>query len=91
MGNYMLCFITLEDKFCKVFIRTEGKWILDFCAYKYLAKLVFKSDELEDVVAHVFLLLEWNIISWSEHVVDSNIYLVSFWQDALMFDIGKNK
>ena len=31
MGDYMLWFITLEETFCKVFIRTEGKWILDLC------------------------------------------------------------
>ena len=60
-------------------------------AYKYLAKRFFESDEPEYVVAHTFLLLEWNIISWAEYVVDSNIYLVSFQHDALMFDIDKNK
>ena len=70
---------------------TEVNTPFPFSAYKYLAKLVFKSDEPEQVVAHIFLLLEWNIISWAEYVVDSNIYLVSFQQDALMFDIGKNK
>ena len=69
----------------------EVKNPFPFSAYKYLAKLVFKSDEPEHIVAHTFLLLEWNLISRAEYVVDSNIYLVSFWKYALMFDIGKNK
>ena len=56
----------------------EGKKPLPFCAYKYLAKIIFKSDEPEHVAAHKFLLLEWILISWAEYVVDSNMYLVSF-------------
>ena len=68
---------------------TEVKNPFPFSAYKYLAKLFFKSDEPDHVAAHIFIPLEWNIISWAEYVVDSNIYLVSFQQDALMFDIGE--
>ena len=56
---------------------TEGKKPLNLRTYKYLAKILFKSDEQEHVAAHAFLLLEWNIISRAEYVVDSNIYLVS--------------
>ena len=70
---------------------TDGKKPLPFCAYKQLAKILLQSDKPEHVAAHTFLLLEWNQISWADYVVDSNIYLVSFQQDALMFDIGKNK
>ena len=70
---------------------TEGKKTLPLRAYKYLAKILFESDEPDHVDAHTFLLLECNLISWAEYVVDSNIYLVSFQQDALLFDIGKTK
>ena len=70
---------------------TEGKKPLPFRAYKYLAKIIFGSDEPEHVSARTFLLLEWNIISRAEYVVDSNIYLASFQQNALLFDIGKTK
>ena len=68
---------------------TEGKKPLPFCEYKHLAKILFESDEPEHVAAHKFLLLEWNLISRAEYVVDSNIDLVYFQQDALLFDIGK--
>ena len=70
---------------------TEGKEPLPWRAYKYLAKILFESDEPDHVAAHTFLLLEWNIKSRAEYVVDSNIYLVYFQQDALLFDIGKTK
>ena len=70
---------------------TEGKKPLPFRAYNYLAKILFESDEPEHVVAHTFLLLEWNIKPRSEYVVDSNIDLVSFQQDSLLLDIGKTK
>ena len=55
---------------------TESNNPLPFCAYKYLAKNIFECDELEHVATHTFLLLEWNLISRAEYVVDSNIYLV---------------
>ena len=74
-----------------VLAATEGKKPLPFRTYKYLAKILFESDEPENVTAHTFILLEWNIISRSEYVVDSNIYLVSFQQDAFLFGIGKTK
>ena len=60
-------------------------------AYKYLAKIIFESDEPEPVAARIFLLLEWNLISWAEYVVDSNIDLVYFQQDDFLFDIGKTE
>ena len=31
MGGKMLWFITLEENFCKVFIRKEGQWLLALC------------------------------------------------------------
>ena len=31
MDREMLWFITLKNNFCKVFIHTEGQWIIEFC------------------------------------------------------------
>ena len=64
---------------------------MPFHAYKYLAKIIFESDEPEHVSAHTFIFLEWNLISRAEYVVDSNIDLVYFQQDDLLFGIGKTK
>ena len=68
---------------------TEGKKPFPFRAYEYLAKQFFESDEPEHVTTHNFLVLEWNIISRAEYVVDSNIYLVYFQYDVVLFNIGK--
>ena len=49
---------------------TEVKKPLPFRAYKYLANILFESDEPDHVSAHTFFLLEWNLISQAEYVVD---------------------
>ena len=70
---------------------TEGKKHLPFAAYRYLAGILFTSASPEHVPAHTFLVMEWNLMSRSEYVVDSKIDLVSFEKDALLFDMGKTK
>ena len=40
-----------------VLAATEGKKPLPFHEYKYLAKILFKSDEPEHVATHTFLIL----------------------------------
>ena len=70
---------------------TEGKKRLFFRAYQYIANILFKSNEPEHVATHTFLLLKRNLVSRAEYVVDSNIDLVSFYQDTILFDIGKTK
>jgi len=69
----------------------EGKKPLPFAAYELLAKILFESPDPEHVPAHTFLLLEWNLISRAEYLVDSKIDAVSKKNDALTFDIGKTK
>jgi len=69
----------------------EGKKPLPFCAYEYLAKILFESDKAEYVAAHTFLILEWNLISRAEYLVDATIDAVTFKGDAMLFDIGKTK
>ena len=69
----------------------EGKKPLPFKAFKKLAQVLFKGDKPKHVAAHAFLLLEWNLISCAEYVVDSNIDSVWCSNDAMLFDIGKTK
>ena len=57
---------------------TEGKKHLPFAAYRYLANILFTSASPEHVPAHTFLLMEWNLMSCSEYVIDSKIDLVSW-------------
>ena len=69
----------------------EGKKHLPFAAYRKLAKILFESEKPEHIHAHTFLLLEWNLISRAEYVVDANIDLVSFSKDALLFNMSVTK
>ena len=60
-------------------------------AYRLLARLLFESKNPEHVYAQTFLVLDWNLVSRSEYVVDSKIDLVSFEKDSLLFDMGPTK
>ena len=50
---------------------------LTFCAYQYLAKILFESDKPEYVSAHTFLVLEWNLISHTKYLVEAPIDAVT--------------
>ena len=64
---------------------------MSFAAHRLLARILFKSEKPEHIHAHTFLVLDWNLISRAEYVVDAKIDLVSFTKDALLFDMGVTK
>ena len=69
----------------------EGKKHMPMAAFKKLAKILIESEKPEDIPAHAFLVIDWNLISRAEYVVDAKIDLVSFTEDALIFDMGITK
>jgi hypothetical protein len=69
----------------------EGKKPLPFKAYIYLAQILFESDKPEHIAAHTFLILQWNLISRAEFVLESKIDAILFQNDAMLFDVGKTK
>ena len=69
----------------------EGKKHMPFAAYKKLARLLFESKKPEDIPAHTFFVLDWNLVSRAETVVESKIDVVSFTEDALVFEMGITK
>jgi hypothetical protein len=69
----------------------EGKKHLPFAAYRHLAQILFESEKSEHIYAHAFLVLEWNLISRAEFLVDAKIDIVSFTKDALIFAMGVTK
>ena len=69
----------------------EGKKHLPFKAYKKLAEILFKSDNPEHVVAHSFLVFDWNLVSRAEYAVGLTIDPVTFDGDQLLFDVGVTK
>ena len=71
--------------------QTEGKAALPFAAYQYLASILFESEDPEDVAAHTFLVLEWNLVARAEYVIGSKIDHVAFKDDAMVFEMGPTK
>lgn len=69
----------------------EGRDPIPFAAYVHLAEILCKSEKPEHIAARLFLLLDWNLMSSAETVVDSNIELVGMWSDALCFEIVPTK
>ena len=70
---------------------TEGKDPIPLVAYIHLASILNRSNDPEHVAAHLFLLLDWNLMSRADFVVTSNIELVGVWNDALCFQVGVTK
>ena len=60
-------------------------------ACKYLAKLLYESPNPEYILAHTFFVLDWNLVSRAEFVVDAKVDVVSSTEDALIFDMGTTK
>ena len=75
----------------KLGIRNTGKDPLPLAAYIFLAELLCKSDDAEHIAAHLFLLLDWNLISRADMIVFSNIELIGMGNDCLRFEVGKSK
>ena len=70
---------------------SEGKDLIPLQAYIHLAMLLHKSDDPEHIAAHLFLLLDWNLISWADMVATSNIKIVRLWNDTIKLQIGLTK
>ncbi len=66
----------------------EGKDPISLAAYTYLTKVLIQSDDPKHVSAHIFLLLEWNLISTEDMIINTNIDLVGMYNDLLCFSVG---
>jgi hypothetical protein len=83
---------TSADERRKLGLRTtEGKKPLPLKGYMRLAEILFLSEKKEYVQAHTFLVLDWNMISRSESVIESMIDLLSQSKDSMNMDLGKTK
>ena len=50
---------------------TEGKDPIPLAAYTHLASILNRSNDPEHVAAHLFLLLDWNLMSHADFVVQT--------------------
>ena len=53
----------------------EGKDPMPFPAYVKLARILAQSPDPEHVAAHLFLLLDWNMVSRAENVCNAHLNL----------------
>jgi hypothetical protein len=75
--------IGIKEKVALGLSNSKGKLPLPFEAFKLLAQILFKSEKQEHIAAHLFLLLEWNLISLSEMVVSALIDVIRCNSDAI--------
>ena len=61
--------IAALEKYELVLRLIEGKKTLSFQAYKRLAEILFLNEKIENISAHTFLIIEWNLIATSENCV----------------------
>ena len=71
---------------------TEGKDPMSVETFKYTAKEMFLSDTTEEsLFAHLFSLLDWNLIKCAESCSGCKINHIHWNGDALVFEFAKSK
>lgn len=71
--------------------QSEGKDPLPFQGYELLCSILHRSKDPKHIAAHLFLTLDWNMLSRVDYIVNSNIEFVGMSSDALRFDVGLTK
>ena len=56
-----------------------------------IAELLFKSNTIDSIFAHCFLVLEWNLMARSDNIVHSHISHMEWLEDSLVFYFMKSK
>ena len=64
---------------------------MPFPAYVKLACILLQSPNPEHIAAHFFLLLDWNMVSQAENVVNAHMDLFGVYEDALLVYLGPSK
>ena len=70
---------------------SEGKDPMPFSAYELLCQILNKSSNPQYISAHLFLTLDWNMLSRVDFIVSSNVEFIGMSSDALRFDVGLTK
>ena len=70
---------------------SEGKKAMSKAVYSFLAKKWFLSRDPEHIFAHLFLVLDWNLMKRAENCVDCKITHITVKSDCLTFQFAKSK
>ena len=63
---------------------------IEGCTKRLARKLIYIAKK-EEIVAHVFFVLDWNLMKRAENCVTANINHIYFDEDALVFGFTKTK
>eukprot|EP00956_Cyclotella_meneghiniana_P034023 scaffold100967_cov120-Cyclotella_meneghiniana.AAC.1 len=70
---------------------SEGKDPIPFSAYEHLCHILHKSRDPQHIAAHLFLTLDWNMLSRVDFIVTTNVEFIGMSSDAIRFDVGLTK
>ena len=69
----------------------EGKDKMGFETYQKMAELLFKAGGSENIFAHCFLVLEWNLMARADNIVYTHVAHMEWQDDSLVFYFAKTK
>lgn len=81
----------IRERISKGLVFDEGKRPMSYEVYKHLCESLSKSDDIEDIFCHLFLVLEWNLMARSENCLLMSLTHVQWRNDSLVFFFGKTK
>ena len=70
---------------------SEGKKHMTKIVYSKIAQILFESDDTQNIFAHLFFVLDWNLMKRAENCVDCKITHIRFEDDCLVFEFAKSK
>ena len=69
----------------------KGKKSMSYEMYKKLCKLLFEGEGDDYVFNHMFLKLEWNLLTRSDNCLTMNVNYLQWDNDGLLFYFSKTK
>ena len=69
----------------------EGKKAMNMDVYRLMTQILMKSGSDDATFAHVFLVLEWNLMARSDNCKNLRLVHIEWRHDCLVFFFGKTK
>ena len=69
----------------------EGKKPMSFDVYKTMCDLLLRDGGEDAAFAHLFLILEWNLMARSKNCTKMHVNHIQWREDSLVFFFGKSK
>jgi hypothetical protein len=69
----------------------KEKILCPLLLYVRLASILARSQDPEDIAAHLFLMLDWNMVSCAENAFNSNMVCLEFSMMLCLFILNQAK